>query len=309
MKITLDKKYESCKIIKYPVLHYYGKGMKNRRKRFVYMTLREKIKEKKRIVIKVGTTTITYEKTGNINLDKLEKFARILTNLRNQGKEVIVVSSGSVAIGRTTLGIEEKPREGAMRQVCAAVGQGRLMMIYEKFFAEYSQITAQILLTKESITNEICKTQAKIAFEKLLKMGVIPIVNENDAISVDEELYGVFGDNDTMAAQVAELVQADLLILMSDIDGLYTDDPKKNPDAEFIHTVSNIDDQLEKMAKGAGSDKGTGGMKTKIEAAKIIMKAGADMIIANGEDIYIINDIIEGKEIGTLFAGQSQEVQ
>lgn len=273
------------------------------------MTLRDKIKNKKRIVIKVGTTTITYEKTGNINLDKLEKFVRILTNLRNQGKEVIVVSSGSVAIGRTVLNIEEKPREGAMRQVCAAVGQARLMMIYEKFFSEYSQLTAQILLTRESIMNEECRTQAKIAFEKILSMGVIPIVNENDAISVDEELYGVFGDNDTMAAQVAALVQADLLILMSDIDGLYSDDPKINPNAKFIHTVYKVDEQLENMAKGAGSDKGTGGMKTKIEAAKVIMNAGVDMVIANGNDIYTINDIMNGKETGTLFVGRNQGVR
>ncbi len=270
------------------------------------MNLREEIKNKKRIVIKVGTTTITHEVTGNINLNKLEKFVRILTNLRNQGKEVIVVSSGSVAIGRTVLGIEERPKEGAMRQACAAVGQARLMMIYEKFFAEYSQLTAQILLTKESITSEQCKRQAKIAFEKLLNMNVIPIVNENDAISVDEELYGVFGDNDTMAAQVAELVEADLLILMSDIDGLYTDDPKKNSNAEFVHIVHNVDRELEEMAKDAGSDKGTGGMRTKIEAAKVMMKAGADMVIANGEDISIINDIMEGKEIGTLFVGKEK---
>lgn len=273
------------------------------------MTLRERMKDKKRIVIKVGTTTITYEETGHINLDKLEKFVRILTNLKNQGKEVIVVSSGSVAIGRTVLGIEEKPKMGAMRQACAAVGQGRLMMIYEKFFSEYSQNTAQILLTKESITNEVCKQQAKIAFETLLNMGVIPVVNENDAISVDEELYGVFGDNDTMAAQVAELVGADLLILMSDIDGLYTDDPKKNPDTELIHTVYCIDEKLQNMAKGAGSASGTGGMRTKIEAAKIMMQTGTDMVIANGGDIYCIQDILAGEEIGTLFVGQSQEQQ
>lgn len=269
------------------------------------MRVRQMIKEKTRIVIKVGTTTITHEETGKINLDKLEKFVRVLTDLRNQGKEVIVVSSGAVAVGRTALGIEERPKEGAMRQACAAVGQGRLMMIYEKFFAEYSQLTAQILLTKESITNEECRKQAKIAFEKLLGMSVIPIVNENDAISVDEELYGVFGDNDTMAAQVAELVQADLLILMSDIDGLYTDDPKQNHNAQLIPAVWNIDERLEAMAKGTGNDKGTGGMHTKIEAAKIMMAAGADMIIANGADIRIIYEIMEGKEIGTLFVGNT----
>lgn len=269
------------------------------------MKVRERIKEKKRIVIKVGTTTITHEETGKINLAKLEKFVRVLTDLRNQGKEVIVVSSGAVAVGRTALGMEERPKEGAMRQVCAAVGQGRLMMIYEKFFSEYSQLTAQILLTKESILNEECRKQAKIAFEKLLGMSVIPIVNENDAISVDEELYGVFGDNDTMAAQVAELVQADLLILMSDIDGLYTDDPRKNPNAQLISAVQHIDERLESMAKGTGTDQGTGGMHTKIEAAKIIMASGSDMIIANGANIRIIDQIMEGKEIGTLFIGKT----
>lgn len=268
------------------------------------MELWEEIKNKKRIVIKVGTTTITHEQTGNINLGKLEKFVRVLTDIRNQGKEVIVVSSGSVAVGRTALGIEERPREGAMKQACAAVGQAKLMMIYEKFFSEYSQMTAQILLTKESILNQDCRKQAKIAFEKLLNMNVIPIVNENDAIAVDEELYGVFGDNDTMAAQVAELVGADLLILMSDIDGLYTDDPKCNPDAKLIHTVRKVDGKLEDMAKGSGSDHGTGGMRTKLEAARIIMEAEGDMVIANGEDISIIYDIMDGKQTGTLFVGR-----
>lgn len=265
------------------------------------MDRKEILGSKKRIVIKVGTTTITYDETGNINLDKLEKFVRILINLRNKGREVIVVSSGAVGIGRNVLGLAGKPETEAAKQACAAVGQGRLMMIYEKLFNEYSQLTAQVLLTKESITNEECRKNARQTFDELFRMNVVPIVNENDAISVDELSYGNFGDNDTLAAYVAKLVDADLLILMSDIEGLYTDDPKKNPNARFIHTVVGIDDKLEQMAKGASSDMGTGGMSTKIDAAKIATASGADMVIANGANIYSINDIMAGKKIGTLF--------
>ncbi len=265
------------------------------------MDRREILRQKKRIVIKVGTTTVTYPETGNINLEKLEKFVRILINLRNKGKEVIVVSSGAVGVGKAALGIEKRPETEAEKQVCAAVGQARLMMIYEKLFNEYSQITAQILLTKESVDNEECRKNVKRTFTELFRRNVVPIVNENDAISVDELSYGNFGDNDTLAADVAELVNADLLILMSDIEGLYTDDPKKNPHARFIHTVVKIDEKLENMAKGSSGDLGTGGMTTKVNAAKIVTKAGADMVIANGDNIYAINDIMAGKKIGTLF--------
>lgn len=272
------------------------------------MDRKEILESKNRIVIKVGTTTITYDETGNINLDKLEKFVRILINLRNKGREVIVVSSGAVGIGRNVLGLLGRPETVAAKQACAAVGQGRLMMMYEKLFNEYSQLTAQILLTKESITNEECRKNARQAFDELFRMNVVPIVNENDAISVDELLYGNFGDNDTMAAYVAKLVDADLLILMSDIEGLYTDDPKRNPNARFIHTVAHIDENLERMAKGASNDFGTGGMSTKIEAAKIATASGADMVIANGANIYTINDIMAGKKIGTLFLTQEHSI-
>ena len=265
------------------------------------MDRKEILRQKKRIVIKVGTTTVTYEETGNINLEKLEKFVRILINLRNKGKEVIVVSSGAVGVGRTALGLGKRPETEAEKQACAAVGQGRLMMIYEKLFNEYSQLTAQVLLTKESVTNEECRKNAKRTFDELFRMNVVPIVNENDAISTDELSYGNFGDNDTLAANVAELVEADLLILMSDIEGLYTDDPKKNPHARFIHTVVKIDEKLEQMAKGASSEFGTGGMSTKVNAAKIVTGSGADMVIASGDNIYAINDIMAGKKIGTLF--------
>ncbi len=265
------------------------------------MDLRKQLKDKKRIVIKVGTSTITYAETGYINLEKLEKFVRILINLRNKGKEVIVVSSGAVAVGRHVLGLETRPSERPKIQACAAVGQARLMMMYEKLFAEYSQLTAQVLISKESIEHTICRENTRIAFEELLKMNVVPIVNENDAISVDEELYGVFGDNDTLSADVAALVEADLLILLSDINGLYTDDPRKNPDARFVHTVSRLDEELMEMGKGAGTTNGTGGMATKLQAAKIATGAGADMVVANGEHVYIINDIVNGKKVGTLF--------
>ena len=261
---------------------------------------REALRNKKKIVIKIGTSSITYPETGNINLEKLEKFVRILINMINQGKDVIVVSSGAVGVGRQALGIKERPQEESVRQACAAVGQARLMMIYEKLFAEYGHITAQILLTKESISGT-CAEHAKATFNQLAEMKVIPIVNENDSISVDELLHGNIGDNDTLSAYVASLVGADLLILLSDIDGLYTDDPKKNPQARFIHTVKRIDENLEAMGKGAGSDVGTGGMSTKINAAKIVTEAGCDMMIANGDNIYIINDIMQGKKIGTLF--------
>lgn len=265
------------------------------------MDRKEILRQKKRIVIKVGTTTITYEETGNINLEKLEKFVRILINLRNKGKEVIVVSSGAVGVGRAALGLDKRPDTEAAKQACAAVGQARLMMIYEKLFNEYSQLTAQVLLTKESVTNEECRKNAKRTFDELFRMNVVPIVNENDAISVDELAYDNFGDNDTLAANVAEMVGADLLILMSDIEGLYTDDPKQNPRARFIHTVVRIDEKLERMAKGASSDFGTGGMSTKVNAAKIVTSSGADMVIASGDNIYAINDIMAGKKIGTLF--------
>lgn len=271
------------------------------------MDARERIKDKKRIVIKIGTSTLTYPETGNINLGKLEKFVRILINIRNKGKEVIVVTSGAVGVGKTVLSLETVPREESLRQACAAVGQGRLMMIYEKLFSEYSQMTAQVLLTKESILEPECRQSAKNTFEALLNMNVIPIVNENDAISIDESKYGNFGDNDNLSAYVVDLVGGDLLILLSDIEGLYTDDPKKNPDARFVHTVYHIDSKLENMGKGIGSELATGGMATKIAAAKHATKAGADMVIANGKSIYTINDIMSGKKVGTLFLANGED--
>ena len=262
------------------------------------------LQNKQRIVIKVGTSTITHAATGHINLAKLEAFVRVVVDLINMGKEVIVVSSGSITVGRQALNLPHRPDTEEAKQACAAVGQGRLMMIYEKLFHEYGQITAQILLTKESITNGECRRNAKRTFFELLRLKVVPIVNENDAISVDELLYGNIGDNDTLAAYVTTVIDADLLILMSDIDGLFDDDPNVNPQASLIDTVAVIDASLEKMAKDTNGDVGTGGMTTKIRAAKMVTEHGADMIIANGQEITIINDIMQGAALGTLFLAQ-----
>ncbi len=268
---------------------------------------RETIQDKKRIVIKIGSSSLTHETTGSLNLSKMEKLVRVLTDLRNQGKDVILVSSGAIAVGRETIGLKEKPKVTAVKQACAAVGQARLMMVYQKLFAEYNQVPAQILMTKYTMINDISRKNARNTFEELLNLGVIPIVNENDTVSTDELEFGDFGDNDTLSAIVAALVNADLLILLSDIDGLYTDDPRKNAEAEFIDYVEVIDDRLCEMGKDSSSSVGTGGMTTKISAAKIATDSGADMIIANGEEVYIINDIMEGKKVGTLFKAHKDE--
>ena len=262
------------------------------------MCERALLKEKKRIVIKIGSSSIVHEETGLTDLFKLEQLVRILCDLRNQGKEVILVSSGAIGIGRKILGLSSRPTTLPMKQACASVGQGALISLYQKLFNEYHHLSSQILLTKHTIVREKSLFNARNTFDQLLEKGVIPIVNENDTISTDEI---EFGDNDTLSAVVASLVGADLLILMSDIDGLYTDDPNKNKNAKFIECVPHIDDQLYDMAKGAGSDFGTGGMLTKIDAARIATDGGCDMIIANGHDFRTIHDIVEGKNIGTLF--------
>ena len=259
---------------------------------------REKLKERKRIVVKIGTTTITHSDTGELDLLKLEKIVRVLTNIRNQGKEVVLVSSGAIAVGRQALGLGYKPQETSVKQACAAVGQSRLMMVYQKLFSEYNQTTAQVLMTRYTIENDVNRENAHATFKELLNMGVIPIVNENDTVAT-EELD--FGDNDILSGIVLDLIGGDLLILLSDIDGLYTDDPHNNPDAEFISFVDHIDEDHMNMAKGPYSMSGTGGMSSKLSAAMIAAKAGADLIIANGKEAYVIDDIIQGKEVGTYF--------
>lgn len=273
------------------------------------MNYRERLKDKKRIVIKIGSSSLTHSETGRLNLRKLEVLARELSDLRNQGKDVILVSSGAVATGVAALGLEEKPTELKRKQACAAVGQARLMMIYQKLFSEYNQPSAQILMTKNTMVNNINRKNAQNTFNELLGLGVIPIVNENDSISTYElQNLEKFGDNDTLSAVVAALVQADLLILSSDIDGLFTDDPNTNPDAKFIDVVESLDDELLDMGKGtSGSKVGTGGMATKLTAAQIASATGVDMVIANGSDFHVIHKITEGRNYGTLFVSQPKE--
>ena len=267
-------------------------------------TLRERLKDKKRIVVKVGSSSLTHAETGSIDLIKMEKLVRELTDLHNRGKEVILVSSGAIAVGRKTIGMKDRPSQLSVKQACASIGQARLMMMYQKFFMEYNQIASQVLMTKNTLVNGENRINARKTFDTLLHMGAIPIVNENDTISTYEIQ---FGDNDTLSAVVAAITGADLLILLSDIDGLYTDDPSQNKDALFIECVTDIDDSLYEIAKGAGSDYGTGGMKTKIDAARIANDAGCDMIIANGKDFHVIDDIMKGQEKGTLFLAHKSE--
>lgn len=239
------------------------------------MILRKTLKDKKRVVIKVGTSSLTHSETGQLDFIKMEKLVRELADLNNRGKEVILVSSGAIAVGRKAIGMKERPSSLAVKQACASIGQARLMMIYQKLFMEYNQTASQILMTKNTLVNEVNRGNARNTFETLLEMGAIPIVNENDTVSTYEIQ---FGDNDTLSAVVSALVQADLLILLSDIDGLFTDDPNRNPEARFIEYVDHVDERFEKMAKGSSSDVGTGGMSTKLGAARLATSAGADMI-------------------------------
>ncbi len=273
------------------------------------MSIRDRLKEKKRVVIKIGSSSLTHPETGKLDLIKLEILVRELADLHNQGKEVIVVSSGAIAVGRAAIGLHEKPSLLAEKQACAAIGQARLMMIYQKLFAEYSQTAAQILMTKYTVKNEVTRENVRNTFHSLLNMGAIPVVNENDSISTDEiEFVNTFGDNDTLSALVAAMVDADLLILLSDIDGLFTDDPHVNPHAEFVDVVEHLDEHLMNMGKDTtGSKVGTGGMATKLSAAKIATSAGADMVIANGADFHIIHKIMQGRNHGTLFLSDKKE--
>ncbi len=259
---------------------------------------RESLQNKKRIVIKIGSSSLTHEITGNLNMQKLEKLVRALCDLRNQGMDVVLVSSGAITVGRKSLGLMERPKKISLKQACAAVGQANLMMIYQKLFAEYSQLSAQVLITKTTMVNELSRYNARNTFEELLQLGVIPVVNENDTVSTYEI---EFGDNDRLSAIVAGLIRADLLILLSDIDGLFTDDPNRNVKAELIHTVPEITEELLEMGKDSFHTVGTGGMSAKIAAARIATDSGADMVIANGKDTDVIYQILRGEPIGTLF--------
>ncbi|MEG2297185.1 MAG: glutamate 5-kinase [Clostridium sp.] len=265
---------------------------------------REFLKQKKRVVVKIGYSSLTHAETGDLNLRKIEQLVRVLSDLRGDGKEVVLVSSGAIAAGRQALGFCERPRKLEEKQAFAAVGQARLMMVYQKLFAEYNQTAAQILMTKNTMLNDVSRFNARNTFDELLKLGTIPIVNENDTVSTIEIQ---FGDNDRLSALVAALIGADVLLLMSDIDGLYTDDPNKNPNAKFIPLVDKMTPELRAMGKGTASDVGTGGMSAKLTAAQIATDGGADMVIANADDLNVIYQILDGEDKGTLFTAHKDE--
>jgi len=256
-----------------------------------------------RIVVKVGTSTLTHE-SGALNLRSMEELIRVLSDLNGAGHEVILVSSGAIAIGSAKLSLSERPRELRMKQAAAAVGQCRMMHIYDKLFSEYNRTVAQILLTGDDVDDPARAEHLSGTFEALLSMGVIPVVNENDSVSsaeIETGRHKVLGDNDTLSAIVAKLCRADLLILLSDIDGLYDADPHIRPEAKLLHRVTELTPEIREMAGGAGTRRGTGGMTTKLSAAAVAMDAGCDMVITNGARMRALYDIVAGADIGTRF--------
>ena len=268
------------------------------------MTMREALKDAKRIVVKVGTSTLTHE-TGKLNYNRMESLVRELADLGNQGKEIVLVTSAAIAAGMDRLGLSERPAGIPEKQALAAIGQGILMNLYEKFFAEYGKIAAQVLLTRENSARHNQYSNCRNALAALLRMGAVPIINENDAIAVDEIKIG---DNDTLSAIVAMITEADLLVILSDIDGLYTDNPQTNKNAKFIDEIKEITPEVERMAGGAGSKLGTGGMFTKLQAAKIAMNSGVPLIIGKGSEAGLVRKILEGENIGTLFVAKKEHL-
>ena len=269
------------------------------------MDARESLKVAKRIVVKVGTSTLAYG-PGRMNLYNIEHLVRGLVDMANEGREMILVSSGAIAAGLGRLGMTEKPDSIPEKQAIAAVGQGMLMHIYEKFFAEYGKTAAQVLLTRENSVRHNQYIHSREALCAMLEMGAIPVINENDAVTVDELKIG---DNDQLSATVATLVDADALIILSDIDGLYTANPATHPDAQIIHEVPEITPEIERLAGGAGTTMGTGGMMTKSEAAKVAMNAGVTMVIAPGARDHVLRDVLNGEEVGTLFPAKESHLR
>lgn len=261
------------------------------------------MKNKKRIVIKLGTSTLTH-KTGKLNIRRMDRMTRILSDLQNAGYELILVSSGAVGLGVGKLNLRERPRTTPGKQAAAAVGQCELMHIYDEMFSKYSITVAQILLTKTIISSPERVRNVRNAIDELTAMSVIPIVNENDTVAIDE-LELEIGENDSLSAVVASIAGADTLIIMSDIDGLYSDDPRRNPDAKIIPVVEKIDENIEKIAGGAGSSLGSGGMATKINAAKIATAAGVDMVIMNGANPDDLYRLFDGEPLGTWFPARA----
>ncbi|MBQ9632868.1 MAG: glutamate 5-kinase [Lachnospiraceae bacterium] len=262
------------------------------------------ISEKKRIVIKIGSHSLVHPRTGQVDYIKMERLAMEISDIKNRGMDVCLVSSGAMAVGRQILGEKSKPEAMPKKQMHAAVGQARLMAIYQKFFTEYNQICGQVLMTKNTMIDNVSRKNAQNAFEELFASGVVPIVNNNDTVSTYEIR---FGDNDTLSAIVTSLVKADLLIILTDIDGLYSADPREDERAHLVRYVDRVEEVMHMASDKPGSDVGTGGMLTKLRAARIATASGADMIICNGADVSILHRIFEKNYIGTLFAGHYDE--
>lgn len=252
--------------------------------------------EKKRIVVKVGTSTLTH-KTGKTNIARISDLVNVLADLHNMGHEIILVSSGAIAIGTSRLGLKRKPDTIMGKQAAAAVGQGELMFLYDKFFGEYDVVVSQLLFTYDALENPDNKEHLTNTFNQLLEYGSIPVVNENDSVSIEELLNG---DNDCLSATVAELIGADMLILLTDTDGLYDGNPSENPEARLIDIVEEITEEIEAFAGGAGK-RGTGGFMTKVKAAKIATSAGIQVVVMNGADPKKIYDVLNGENVGTKF--------
>ena len=258
------------------------------------------IKDAQRIVVKVGTSTLTYD-TGKVNLRRMDKLAQVISDLRNSGIEVALVTSAAIAVGVGKLGLPARPKDIPSRQAVATVGQCELMFAYDKFFGEYHQNVAQVLLTADVTSQPISRRNVENTFRELLDMNVIPIVNENDTVAVDELEGRNFGDNDTLSAIVASIINADVLMILTDIDGVYDKNPKAYPDAKRLSVIEKIDDEVRAMAGGAGSARGTGGMATKIRAAEIAGRANIPTYILSGEDPENLYRIFDGEDIGTVF--------
>lgn len=257
----------------------------------------------KRIVIKIGSSSLLHKETGKLDFRRIDHLVREISDLKNQGKEVILVSSGAAAVGKEAMRGDAGKSDGnalTRRQACAAIGQARLMMIYQRFLEDYNQVAGQVLMTKYTVEDSLSKYNLQNTFFELLEMGILPIVNENDSVATLELQVG---DNDKLSAMVASLVDADLLILLSDVEGLYSDDPRQNPEAVFIDFVPHITEDMMHLGKqSTGSSVGTGGMRTKLEAAQIATKSGCAMIIANSRDEHVLEKLMRGDTIGTLFA-------
>ncbi|EAG0811208.1 glutamate 5-kinase [Listeria monocytogenes] len=270
--------------------------------------MRESLKNSKRLVIKVGTSTLMYG-NGHINLRTIEKLAMVLSDLRNEGKEVILVSSGAIGVGCHKLQLSVRPTSIPDLQAVASVGQSELMHIYSKFFGEYGQVVGQVLLTRDVTDFPISRENVMNTLDSLLSRGIIPIVNENDTVAVEElEHVTKYGDNDFLSAIVGKLVQADLLIMLSDIDGFYGSNPTTDPDAVMFSEINQITPEIEALAGGRGSKFGTGGMLTKLSAASYCMESNQKMILTNGKNPTVIFNIMQGEQVGTLFASKKEEL-